>query len=56
MQKGPELVRVALADWAEEHVVQLDYILPGKPAQDSYIECFNQSYLEEVRDLAYFPA
>lgn len=44
MDNGPELVSVAMAEWAEEHDVQLDFIQPGKPTQNSYIERFNRTY------------
>lgn len=54
MDNGPELISVAMADWAEEHDVQLDFIQPGKPTQNSYIERFNRTYREEVLDLYIF--
>ncbi len=31
LDNGPELVGVALAEWAERHEVKLDFIEPGKP-------------------------
>ena len=54
MDNGPELVSVALADWAEEHGVVLDFIQPGRPTQNSYIERFNRTYREEVLDFYIF--
>lgn len=33
MDKGPELVSLALAQWAEEYDVQLEFIKPGKPTK-----------------------
>ena len=48
LDNGPELVSVALAEWAEEHRVALDFIQPGKPTQNSFIERFNRTYREEV--------
>lgn len=54
LDNGPELVSVALADWAEAHDVQLGFIQPGKPTQNSYIERFNRTYREEVLDLYIF--
>ena len=54
MDNGPELTSVKMADWAEEHGVELEFIQPGKPMQNSYIERFNRTYREEVLDLYVF--
>lgn len=36
--------------WCEDHGVMLDYIEPGKPNQNAYVERFNRSYRNEVLD------
>lgn len=54
MDNGPEFVSVALAGWAEDHDVQLEFIQPGRPMQHSYIERFNRTYRDEVLDLYLF--
>ncbi len=51
---GPELVSVAIAGWAEDNSVQLDFIKPGKPTQNSYVERFNRTYRDEILDLYLF--
>jgi putative transposase len=51
---GPELVSVRIAEWAEEHSVKLDFIRPGKPMQNGFIERFNRSYREAVLDMYVF--
>jgi hypothetical protein len=40
--------------WAEEHVVKIEYIQPGKPAQNGFVERFNRTYREEVLDAYLF--
>lgn len=54
MDNGPEFISVRLADWAEEHDVELEFIQPGKPFQNSYIERFNRSYRNEILDFYVF--
>ena len=40
---GPEYVSSALITWAEQHDIRLDYIQPGKPQQNAYIERYNRT-------------
>lgn len=54
LDNGPEFISVALAEWAEEHDVLLDFIQPGKPTQNSFIERFNRTYRTEVLDFYVF--
>jgi len=54
VDNGPELTSVVLADWAEENVVELEFIEPGKPAQNAYIERFNRTYRHEILDMYVF--
>ncbi len=54
MDNGPELISVTLADWAEKNGVALEFIQPGKPTQNSYVERFNRTYREEVLDFFIF--
>lgn len=54
MDNGPELVSLALAQWAEEHGVQLEFISPGKPTQNAFIERFNRTYWTEILDFYLF--
>lgn len=51
---GPELISKKLETWAKAHDVVLDFIEPGKPAQNAYIERFNRTYREEVLSLYLF--
>ena len=54
MDNGPELTSVKLAEWAETHEVKLDFIQPGKPTQNSFVERFNRTYREELLDMYVF--
>ena len=50
----PELVSLALALWAEEKGVLLQFIKPGKPMQNAFIECCNRMYRTEILDFYLF--
>jgi putative transposase len=40
---GPENVSGKLIAWAEQHGIRMEYIQPGKPQQNAYIERFNRN-------------
>ncbi len=54
LDNGPEMISLALADWAEAHGVSLKFIRPGKPMQNGFIERFNRSYRKAVLDMYVF--
>lgn len=54
MDNDPEFISLKLADWAEEHEVELEFIQPGKPFQNSNIERFNRTYWSEILDFYIF--
>jgi putative transposase len=40
---GPEYISKTLRNWAEENQINLNFIQPGKPQQNAYIERFNRT-------------
>lgn len=54
MDNGPELSSILMMTWAETHEVELEYICPGKPMQNGFIERFNRTYREEILDMYVF--
>ena len=40
---GPEYVSGALQSWAKRHRIRLEYIQPGKPQQNAYVERYNKT-------------
>lgn len=43
-----------LAEWAERKGIALDFIEPGRPMQNGFIERFNGSYRRGVLDMHLF--
>lgn len=54
MDNGPEFISAVLSDWAERHSIKLDFIEPGTPTQNSFVERFNRTYREEVLNMYVF--
>ena len=40
---GPEYISSKLVHWAEKHGVRLEYIQPGNPQQNAYVERYNRT-------------
>jgi len=61
---GPEYLSGALQEWSARRSIRIDYIQPGKPQQNAYVERFNRTVrydwlsqtlfgsIEEVQDAA----
>ncbi len=54
MDNGPEFISFAMLEWSEKHNVQLEFIEPGKPTQNSFVERFNRTFREEILDYYMF--
>ena len=51
---GPEFLGEVFVNWCEANGVTINYIEPGKPNQNAYIERFNRSLRNELLDLYLF--
>lgn len=40
---GPEYISAALQTWAQRRGIRIEYIQPGKPQQNAYVERFNRT-------------
>ena len=54
MDNGPEFISTTLAEWADEHDIELDFIQPRKPTQNSYVERFKRTYPDEALNMYVF--
>lgn len=51
---GTEFTSAIFKEWAKKHNVLIQYIQPGKPAQNGFVERFNRSFRTEVLDITLF--
>ncbi len=51
---GPEFTSRALDNWAYQRGVKLDYIRPGKPVENAFIESFNGKLRDECLNEHWF--
>ncbi|MFZ9080824.1 MAG: IS3 family transposase [Alphaproteobacteria bacterium] len=54
VDNGPEFTSSEFTNWAKQHDIYIDFIQPGSPYQNGYIERFNRTYREDVLDLYLF--
>jgi putative transposase len=54
LDNGPEFTGQALDAWAYQHGVTLDFIEPGTPMQNGYLESFNGKFLDECLNAHWF--
>jgi len=47
VDNGSEFTSRQIDSWAYQHQVRLDYIRPGKPTENGYIESFNGKLRDE---------
>jgi putative transposase len=51
---GSEFTSEIFMNWAKAHNILIDYIQPGCPYQNAYIERFNRTYRDDVLDCYIF--
>lgn len=54
VDNGPEFVSKVLDEWGYRHGLRLDFIDPGKPQQNAYIESFNGKFRDECLNEHWF--
>jgi len=54
VDNGPEFLSADFVAWCEVAGITIQYIQPGEPNQNAYIERFNRTYREEVLSLYLF--
>lgn len=54
VDNGPEFISQVLDEWAHRRGVKLDFIRPGKPTDNPYIESFHDKFRDECLNDNYF--
>jgi len=54
VDNGPEYTSGTLVEWAEKRGIEIQYIQPGKPQQNAYIERYNRTVRHEWLDQTIF--
>jgi putative transposase len=54
VDNGPELISKALDEWAHRNGVRLNFIEPGKPVQNAFVESFNGKFRDECLNERWF--
>ncbi len=54
VDNGPEFISHTLEVFCKDQGIQLQFIKPGKPMQNGYVERFNRTYREDILDAYLF--
>ena len=47
----PESISLTLTGWVDKHALQLEFIKPGKPTKNCYVEPFNRTFQTKVLNM-----
>ncbi|MCT1526935.1 integrase core domain-containing protein [Sphingobacterium hotanense] len=51
---GPEFISREFREWCADKEIEIQYIQPGRPMQNAYIERFNRTFRESILDAYLF--
>lgn len=54
VDNGPEFCSSIFTEWCQSKEISIQYIQPGKPMQNGYIERFNRTYRQDILDACLF--
>lgn len=54
VDNGPEFISKIFVNYCEAEGIEINYIQPGKPSQNGYVERFNKTFREDVLDAYVF--
>lgn len=54
VDNGSEFIAKVFKQWCSRNQVEIQYIQPGKPMQNAYVERFNRTFREDVLDAYIF--
>jgi putative transposase len=54
VDNGPQFLGATFTEWCADHGIFIDYIEPGEPNQNAFIERFNRTYRTEVLNTRLF--
>lgn len=54
VDNGPEFISKIFVNYCEAEGIEINYIQPGKPSQNGYVERFNKTFREDVLDAYIF--
>lgn len=54
VDNGPEYVSATLQTWAKQRGITIQYIQPGKPQQNGYVERYNRTVRQEWLEMSIF--